>query len=63
MTEVLIIDDEIDISESISAILQDEGLSCTTVSNSFDAIDSIHKVTYDLIKRGLAFWFLITKVF
>ena len=49
MTEVLIIDDEIDISESISAILQDEGLSCTTVSNSFDAIDSIHKVTYDLI--------------
>ena len=49
MTEVLIIDDEIDISESISAILQDEGLKCTTVSNSIDAIDSISKVIYELI--------------
>ena len=49
MTEVLIIDDEIDISESISAILQDEGLKCTTVSNSIDAIDSINKVLYELI--------------
>ena len=49
MTEVLIIDDEIDISESISAILQDEGLKCTTVSNSIDAIDSINKVAYELI--------------
>ena len=49
MTNVLIVDDEIDISESISAILQDEGLKCTTVSNSIDAIDSINKVTYELI--------------
>ncbi|MDC3143821.1 sigma-54 dependent transcriptional regulator [Pelagibacteraceae bacterium] len=49
MTEVLIIDDEIDISESISAILQDEGLKCSTVSNSVDAIDSINKVSYELI--------------
>ena len=49
MTEVLIIDDEIDISESISAILKDEGLKCTTVSNSIDAIDSINKVAYELI--------------
>ena len=49
MTEVLIVDDEIDISESISAILQDEGLKCTTVSNSVDAIDSINKVSYELI--------------
>ena len=49
MTEVLIIDDEIDISESISAVLQDEGLKCTTVSNSIDAIDSINKVAYELI--------------
>ena len=49
MTEVLIVDDEIDISESISAILQDEGLKCTTVSNSIDALDSINKVAYELI--------------
>ena len=49
MTEVLIVDDEIDISESISAILQDEGLKCTTVSNSVDAIDSFNKVSYELI--------------
>ncbi|MDC3111576.1 sigma-54 dependent transcriptional regulator [Pelagibacteraceae bacterium] len=49
MTEVLIIDDEIDISESISAILQDEGLKCTTVSNSIDAINAINKVAYELI--------------
>jgi two-component system nitrogen regulation response regulator NtrX len=49
MTEVLIVDDEIDISESISAILHDEGLKCTTVSNSVDAIDSINKVSYELI--------------
>ena len=49
MTEVLIVDDEIDISESISAILKDEGLNCTTVSNSVDAIDTINKVSYELI--------------
>ncbi len=49
MTDVLIVDDEIDISESISAILQDEGLKCTTVSNSVDAIDSFNKVSYELI--------------
>ena len=49
MTNVLIVDDEIDISESISAILQDEGLKCTTVSNSVDAIDSFNKVSYELI--------------
>jgi len=49
MTEVLIVDDEIDISESISAILQEEGLKCTTVSNSVDAIDSINKVSFELI--------------
>ena len=49
MKEVLIIDDEIDISESISAILEDEGLKCTTLSNSIDAIDSINKVSYELI--------------
>ena len=49
MTEVLIIDDEIDISESIAAILQEEGLKCSTVSNSIDAIDSFNKILYDLI--------------
>ena len=49
MTEVLIIDDEIDISESISAILQEEGLKCATASNSVDAIESINKMSYELI--------------
>ena len=33
MNKILIIDDEIDITESISAILTDEGFDCINVSN------------------------------
>ena len=49
MNKVLIIDDEVDIGESISAILSDEGLRCYTVSNSLDAISQLSKESYDLI--------------
>ena len=49
MNKILIIDDENDISESISAILNDEGFSCSTASNGVDAIELIKDETYDLI--------------
>ena len=39
MNKILIIDDEIDITESISAILTDGGFYCTSASNSEEAID------------------------
>ena len=49
MSNILIIDDEIDISESIVAILTDEGLSCDSASNSNEAIQLIDINKYDLI--------------
>ena len=49
MSKILIIDDELDISESIAAILEEEGLICTTVTNSKDAINLINNEAYDLI--------------
>ena len=49
MNEILIIDDEVDISESISAILQEEGFHCSSVTNSHDAINLINEYNYDLI--------------
>ena len=49
MSNILIIDDEIDISESIVAILTDEGFSCDSASNSNEAIQLIDINKYDLI--------------
>ena len=49
MSNILIIDDEIDISESIAAILTDEGFSCDSASNSNEAIQLIDINKYDLI--------------
>ena len=49
MSNILIIDDEIDISESIVAILTDEGFSCDSASNSNEAIKLIDINKYDLI--------------
>ena len=49
MSKILIIDDELDISESIAAILEEEGLVCTTVTSSKDAINLINNEIYDLI--------------
>jgi two-component system nitrogen regulation response regulator NtrX len=49
MNNILIIDDEIDISESIVAILTDEGFSCDSASNSNEAIQLIDINKYDLI--------------
>ena len=49
MNNILIIDDEIDIRESIVAILTDEGFSCDNTSNSNEAIQLIKVNKYDLI--------------
>ena len=49
MNKILIIDDEIDITESISAILSDEGFECTKALNPNDAINFIENNIYDLI--------------
>ena len=49
MSNILIIDDEIDISESIVAILTDEGFFCDSASNSNEAIQLIDINKYDLI--------------
>ena len=49
MNRILIIDDEVDIRESISAILVDEGFLCTSVSNSKDALKAIDNLSFDLI--------------
>ncbi|MDC1366230.1 sigma-54 dependent transcriptional regulator [Pelagibacterales bacterium] len=49
MNKILIIDDEIDITESISAILTDEGFYCTSASNSEEAITLLSNELFDLI--------------
>ena len=49
MNNILIIDDEIDIRESIVAILSDEGFTCDNASNSNEAIQLININKYDLI--------------
>ena len=49
MNKILIIDDEIDITESISAILTDDGFYCTSASNSEEAIAFLSNELFDLI--------------
>ena len=49
MNKILIIDDEIDITESISAILSDEGFNCTKALNPSDAIKLFENNFFDLI--------------
>ena len=49
MSNILVIDDEIDIRESIVAILSDEGFLCDNASNSKEAIHLIGINKYDLI--------------
>ena len=49
MNNILVIDDEIDIRESIVAILSDEGFVCDNASNSNEAIHLIEVKKYDLI--------------
>ena len=49
MNKILIIDDEIDITESISGILSDEGFSCTKALNPNDAINFLENNVFDLI--------------
>ena len=49
MNNILVIDDENDIRESIIAILNDEGFVCDNASNSKDAIQLIDINEYDLI--------------
>ena len=49
MNKILIIDDEIDITESISAILTDDGFYCSSASNSQEAIAFLSNELFDLI--------------
>ena len=49
MNNILVIDDEIDIRESIVAILSDEGFACDSASNSKEAIHLVEVNKYDLI--------------
>ena len=48
-TTVLIIDDEEDICNLISDILQDDGFRCSSAKNSDEALDKISKLTPNLI--------------
>ena len=47
--KILVIDDEKDIRDSISGILNDEGYYSETVKNSQDALIKITDNTYDVI--------------
>ena len=49
MNKILIIDDEIDITESISAILTDDGFYCSSASNSEEALAFLSNELFDLI--------------
>ena len=49
MNKILIIDDEIDITESISAILTDDGFYCSSDSKSEEAIALLSNELFDLI--------------
>ena len=49
MNKILIIDDEIDITESISAILTDDGFNCTSALSSEEAIAFLSNEIFDLI--------------
>ena len=49
MNRILIIDDEIDITESISAILTDDGFDCTCAWNPEEAIVFFSNQLFDLI--------------
>ena len=49
MNKILIIDDEIDITESISAILTDDGFDCINASNPGEAITYLSNELFDLI--------------
>ena len=49
MNRVLIVDDENDICFLISEILSDEGFTCQTASNSYDALNKFNAFNPDLI--------------
>ena len=49
MKKVLIVDDNIDISELISLILKKEGISSKIINNPLEVIDLIKKEEFDLI--------------
>ena len=49
MNSILVIDDEIDIRESIVAVLSDEGFLCDNASNSKEAIHLVDVNNYDLV--------------
>ena len=49
MEKILIVDDENDIAELISDILEDEGYKCVIKNNGNDAINAIKNDLYDLI--------------
>ena len=49
MNKILIIDDEIDITESISAILTDDGFDCINALNPGEAITYLSNELFDLI--------------
>ena len=49
MEKILIVDDENDIAELISDILEDEGYDTVIANNGIDAIEKIEKDNFDLI--------------
>lgn len=49
MEKILIVDDENDIAELISDILEDEGYETSIKNNGFDAIDAIKNECFDLV--------------
>ncbi|MBN1498398.1 MAG: response regulator [Spirochaetes bacterium] len=49
MKKILVIDDDIDITEAIKAILTGNGFDAYTATNSRDGIDAVDKVKPDLV--------------
>ena len=47
--KILVIDDDIDITESIKAVLSANGFAVFTATNSRDGVDAVDKVKPDLI--------------
>ncbi|MDZ7692199.1 MAG: response regulator [Balneolaceae bacterium] len=50
---ILIADDEKEIRETLSIVLQDEGFACDTASNGAEAIEKIREGRYDIVITDL----------
>lgn len=49
MKQIMIIDDEIDIAESLATVLETEGFSATSFSNGYSGLEEMKKNRPDLV--------------